>query len=109
MLADKPSDTYARRSARAQSAPRTPPAGVRSTVDPELTEPGGLAGSVRDERLKLTVFAVIAFIAIFMCFILYWYRAGDVSQRAGDVSQAKTEADCQKAGGMWDMNMCMEK
>ena len=72
MLADKPSNTYARRSARAQSAPRTPPAGVRSTVDPKLTEPGGLAGSVRDERLKLTVFAVIAFIAIFMCFILYW-------------------------------------
>ena len=70
MLADKPSNTYARRSARAQSAPRTP--GVRSTVDPKLTEPGGLAGSVRDERLKLTVFAVIAFIAIFMCFILYW-------------------------------------
>ena len=102
MLADKPSNTYARRSARAQSAPRTPPAGVRSTVDPKLTEPGGLAGSVRDERLKLTVFAVIAFIAIFMCFIIYWHRAGDVSQ-------AKTEADCQKAGGMWDTNMCMEK
>jgi hypothetical protein len=30
---------------------------------------------------------------------------------AGDVSQAKTEADCAKAGGTWDskMNMCMEK
>ena len=30
---------------------------------------------------------------------------------AGDVTTAKTEADCQKAGGMWDskMNMCMEK
>ena len=37
-------------------------------------------------------------------------RAGDVSQpKTEDVSQAKTEADCQKAGGMWDMNMCMEK
>ena len=30
---------------------------------------------------------------------------------AGDVSKAKTEADCKKAGGEWDskMNMCMEK
>jgi hypothetical protein len=38
----------------------------------------------------------------FMLFMVYWHRAGDVSQ-------AKTEADCQKAGGMWEMNMCMEK
>ena len=55
-------------------------------------------------RREHTVFAVIAFIAAFMAFIFYWHRAGDVSQ-------AKTEADCQKAGGMWDskMNMCMEK
>jgi hypothetical protein len=38
-----------------------------------------------------------------MCMV-HWHRAGDVSQ-------AKIEADCQKAGGMWDskMNMCMEK
>ncbi len=30
---------------------------------------------------------------------------------AGDVTTAKTEADCQKAGGMWDadMKMCHEK
>ena len=30
---------------------------------------------------------------------------------AGDVATAKTEADCQKAGGMWDadMKMCHEK
>ena len=31
---------------------------------------------------------------------------------AGDVTTAKTEADCQKAGGMWDdakMNTCSEK
>ena len=30
---------------------------------------------------------------------------------AGDVTTAKTEADCKKAGGEWDskMNMCMEK
>ena len=30
---------------------------------------------------------------------------------AGDVSKAKTEADCQKHGGMWDAktNMCSEK
>jgi hypothetical protein len=30
---------------------------------------------------------------------------------AGDVTAAKTEADCKKAGGEWDskMNMCMEK
>ena len=30
---------------------------------------------------------------------------------AGDVTTAKTEADCQKAGGMWDAktNMCSEK
>jgi hypothetical protein len=30
---------------------------------------------------------------------------------AGDVTAAKTEADCQKAGGMWDakMNTCSEK
>ena len=42
--------------------------------------------------------------AAFMAFIFYWHSSGDVSQ-------AKTEADCQKAGGMWDskMNMCMEK
>ena len=63
-----------------------------------------------DERRKLTVVAVIAFIAAFICLIIYWNRAGDVSQpKTEDVSQAKTEADCQKAGGMWDMNMCMEK
>ena len=51
-----------------------------------------------------TVFAVIGFIAAIMVFMVYWHRAGDVSQ-------AKTEADCQKAGGMWisKMNMCMEK
>ena len=52
-------------------------------------------------RAEHTVFAVIAFIAAIMMFI--------VLHRAGDVSQAKTEADCQKAGGMWEMNMCMEK
>ena len=46
-------------------------------------------------RAELTVFAVISFIAAFICLIVYWHRAGDVSQ-------AKTEADCQKAGGMWD-------
>jgi hypothetical protein len=30
---------------------------------------------------------------------------------AGDVSKAKTEADCQKHGGMWDAktNTCSEK
>src|SRR5262249_20261316 len=30
---------------------------------------------------------------------------------AGDVTAAKNEADCKKAGGEWDskMNMCMEK
>ena len=30
---------------------------------------------------------------------------------AGDVSKAKTEADCQKHGGTWDAktNMCSEK
>ena len=30
---------------------------------------------------------------------------------AGDVTNAKTPADCKKAGGMWDakMKMCMEK
>ena len=30
---------------------------------------------------------------------------------AGDVTTAKTEADCQKAGGMWDAqtNTCGEK
>ena len=30
---------------------------------------------------------------------------------AGDVTQAKNEADCQKAGGMWDAKtmMCSEK
>ena len=30
---------------------------------------------------------------------------------AGDVSKAKTEADCQKHGGMWDAktNICSEK
>ncbi len=39
-----------------------------------------------------------------MLFMVYWHRAEDVSQ-------AKTEADCQKVGGVWDskMNMCMEK
>ena len=51
---------------------------------------------------KHTVFAVIAFIGAFMLLMVYWHRAGDVSQ-------AKTEADCQKAGGIWDMNMCIEK
>jgi hypothetical protein len=55
-------------------------------------------------RAEHTVFAVIAFIAVIMMFMIYWHRAGDVSQ-------AKIEADCQKAGGVWDskMNMCMEK
>jgi hypothetical protein len=30
---------------------------------------------------------------------------------AGDISSAKNEADCQKAGGMWNAstNMCEEK
>jgi len=30
---------------------------------------------------------------------------------AADVTKAKTEADCKKAGGMWDakMKMCSEK
>jgi hypothetical protein len=30
---------------------------------------------------------------------------------AGDVTRAKTEADCQKAGGMWDAKtkVCSEK
>ena len=30
---------------------------------------------------------------------------------AGDVTKAKTEADCQKAGGTWDAatNLCSEK
>ena len=30
---------------------------------------------------------------------------------AGDVTKAKTEADCQKAGGMWDAktSVCTEK
>jgi hypothetical protein len=30
---------------------------------------------------------------------------------AGDVTKAKTEADCKKAGGMWDAKtkMCLEK
>ena len=30
---------------------------------------------------------------------------------AGDVTQAKNAADCEKAGGMWDAatNMCSEK
>ena len=55
-------------------------------------------------RREHTLFAVILFIAVFMVFLLQWHRAGDVSQ-------AKTEADCQIAGGMWDsnMNMCMAK
>jgi hypothetical protein len=55
-------------------------------------------------RFENTVFAVIAFIAAFMALIVYWHSAGDVSQ-------TKIEADCQKAGGMWDskMDMCMEK
>ena len=66
---------------------------------------------VNDELLRVdmwrrehTVFAVIAFIAAIMMFIVHWHRAGDVAQ-------AKIEADCQKAGGRWDskMNMCMEK
>ena len=62
-----------------------------------------VAGALVDMwRAEHTVFAVIAFIAAFMLFMVYWHRAGDVSQ-------AKTEADCQKAGGMWAMNMCMEK
>ena len=62
-----------------------------------------VAGALVDMwRAEHTVFAVIALIAAFMLFMVYWHRAGDVSQ-------AKTEADCQKAGGMWEMNMCMEK
>jgi hypothetical protein len=66
--------------------------------------PRGLSEVVAMWRREHTVFAVIAFIAAIMMFIVHWHRAGDVSQ-------AKTEADCQKAGGMWDskMNMCMEK
>ena len=64
-----------------------------------------VAGALVDMwRAEHTVFTVIAFIAAFMLFMVYWHRAEDVSQ-------AKTEADCQKAGGVWDskMNMCMEK
>ena len=53
-------------------------------------------------RAEHTVFTVIAFIAAIMVFMVYWHRAEDVSQ-------AKTEADCQKAGGMSEMNMCMDK
>jgi hypothetical protein len=64
----------------------------------------GVAGALADMwRAEHTVFAVIAFIAALMLFMVYWHRAGDVSQ-------AKPEADCHKAGGVWDskMNMCME-
>jgi hypothetical protein len=68
------------------------------------THPPRLGEVVDMWRREHTVFAVVAFIAAIMAFIAYWHRAGDVSQ-------AKIEADCQKAGGMWDskMNMCMEK
>ena len=51
---------------------------------------------------KHTVFAVIAFIAAILMFMVHWHHAGEVSQ-------SKTETDCQKAGGIWDMNMCIEK
>ena len=54
-------------------------------------------------RAEHTVFAVIGFIAAALLLLMVYCH------RAGDVSQAKTEADCQKAGGMWEMNMCMEK
>ena len=59
------------------------------------THPPRLSKVVDMWRREHTVFAVIAFIAAIMMFMVYWHRAGDVSQ-------AKTEADCQKAGGMWD-------
>ena len=68
------------------------------------THPPRLSEVVDMWRVEHTVFAVIAFIAAFMLLMVPWHRAGDVSQ-------AKTVANCQKAGGMWDskMNMCMEK
>ena len=78
--------------------PDTPPSILTATHPPRLSK------VVDMWRREHTVFAVIAFIAAFMAFIFYWHSSGDVSQ-------AKTEADCQKAGGMWETkkNMCMEK
>ena len=81
------------------AAPVGPPPLILAT-----THLRALVRSLDMWRAEHTVFAVIALIAAFMLFMVHWHRAGDVSQ-------AKTEADCQKAGGMWDskMNMCMEK
>jgi hypothetical protein len=43
--------------------------------------------------------------------VLAFALAGTAPAFAGDVSKAKTEADCQKAGGMWhaDSKTCMKK
>ena len=51
----------------------------------------------KERKMKAVLFALtIAFIA---------------PAFAGDVSEAKTEADCQKAGGIWDakMQICTHK
>jgi hypothetical protein len=44
-------------------------------------------------------------------FVVALALAFTVPAFAGDVTTAKTEADCQKAGGMWDAttNTCGEK
>ena len=77
-------------------------AGRRSSWPAPFNTLRALVRSLDMWRAEHTVFAVIAFIAAIMVFMVHWHRAGDVSL-------AKTEADCQKAGGMWEMNMCMEK
>jgi hypothetical protein len=69
---------------------------------PATTHPPRLSEVVDMWGRKHTVFAVIAFIAAILMFMVHWHHAGNVSQ-------AKTETDCQKAGGIWDMNMCIEK
>ena len=69
---------------------------LATTHPPRLSEVVDMWGR------KHTVFAVIAFIAAILMFMVHWHHAGEVSQ-------SKTETDCQKAGGIWDMNMCIEK
>ena len=76
--------------------------GVPGTQFPKTRSSVGAKSSVNGEnpmKILIPTFAV----ALALAFTAPAF--------AGDVTTAKTEADCQKAGGMWDskMNMCMEK
>ena len=57
--------------------------------------------------IEHTVFAVIAFIAAFMCFMVYWHRAGDVSQaKTGRLSEGRRHVGYEHVHGEVAISRC---